>query len=125
MPTVQEQLKKMFEGFEYDEARHARPVENPNPDEEPEESFTDFINRKISNLQTTIEELKTAIDREQESIKAGSIGTVNGMEKINSWQSRLNATQFKVQMLKKALEAYMDDQSADNEYKLKMAALKN
>ena len=46
------------------------------------------------------------------------------MEKINSWQSRLNATMFKTQILQKALDAYLNDQSEDNELNLKIAAAK-
>lgn len=124
-----DKLRTLFENADnYKEARHARPVENPEGQEsedEPEESFIDYINRKIMNLQNTTEELKSAIEREQENIKNGHIGQANGMEKINSWQSRLNATQFKVEMLKKALEAYTNDQSDENERNLRLAAFKN
>lgn len=126
--TIKEELQRIFEGFEYDEARHARPAENPNPEapeSDPEPSFTDMIAKKISNMQTTIEDTKSAIENEQKSIKAGQIGSVNGMAKINSWQSRLNATQYKMQMLQKALDAYTQDQSEDNELKLKIAAAQN
>lgn len=137
MATMLEKLKRIYEGFEYEEGRHSNaeiknskidnpeePVNEPES-EEPEESFTDYINRKITNLQKTIEELKIAIEREQENIKNGHIGQVNGLEKINGWQSRLNVNEFKKQMLQKALEAYTNDQSEDNEYKLRMAAIRS
>lgn len=125
MSTISEKLRGIFEGFEFDEARHARPIENPEtPTEEPEPSFTDYISKKITDMKTTIDELKTAIENEQQSIKTGNIGSAAGMEKINSWQSRLNATMFKTQMLQKALDAYLNDQSEDNELNLKIAAAK-
>ena len=123
--TIAEELRRIFEGFEYDEARHARPVEDPEAaDVEQEPSFTDMISKKISDMQSTMEDLRSAIANEQESIKAGSIGSANGMAKINNWQSRLNATQYKAQMLQTALDAYMNDSSEDNELKLKIAAAK-
>lgn len=127
MSTTLEKLRTIFENVDkYNEARHARPVENPDPnaEEEPEESFTDYITRKINTLQKTTEELQQAIDREREAIKNGNIGLMNGNEKISGWQSRLNATQFKVQMLQKALEAYTNDQSEDNERNLRITAMK-
>ena len=123
--TIAEELKRIFEGFEYDEARHARPVENPDAvEDDPEPSFSDIVSKKIADMQTTIEDLKTAIENEQQEIKAGHIGSANGMSKINNWQSRLNSTLFKSQMLQKALDTYMNDQSEDNEIKLKIAAAK-
>lgn len=124
--TIAEELKRIFEGFEYDEARHARPVENPDAvEDDPEPSFSDIVSKKIADMQTTIEDLKTAIENEQQEIKAGHIGSANGMAKINNWQSRLNSTLFKSQMLQKALDTYMNDQSEDNELKLKIAAAQN
>lgn len=137
MATILEKLKRIYESFEYEEGRHSNAeiknskLDNPEEptnepeSEEPEESFTDYVNRKITNLQKTIEELKIAIEREQENIKNGHIGQANGLEKINGWQSRLNANEFKKQMLQKALEAYTNDQSEDNEYKLRLAAIKS
>ena len=123
--TIAEELRRIFEGFEYDEARHARPVEDPEAaDVEQEPSFTDMISKKISDMQSTMEDLRSAIANEQESIKTGSIGSANGMAKINNWQSRLSATQYKAQMLQTALDAYMNDSSEDNELKLKIAAAK-
>lgn len=123
--TIAEELRRIFEGFEYDEARHARPVENPETaEEDPEPSFADMVSKKIADIQTTIEDLKTAIENEQQEIKAGHIGSANGMAKINNWQSRLNTALYKSQMLQTALDAYMGDQSEDNELKLKIAAAK-
>ena len=123
--TIAEELRRIFEGFEYDEARHARPVEDPETaGNDPEPSFTDIVSKKIADMQVTIEDLKAAIANEQQEIKNGHIGSANGMAKINNWQSRLNATLFKSQMLQTALDAYMGDQSEDNELKLKIAAAK-
>ncbi len=137
MDTILEKLKRIYESFEYEEGRHSNAeikngeLDNPEePTDKPEsekakESFADYINRKIINLQKTTEELKMAIEREQENIKNGHIGQINGLEKINGWQSRLNANEFKKQMLQKALEAYTNDQSEDNEYKLRLAAIRS
>ena len=128
MASMLENLRKIFENTEVDEARHARPVvpqDGETPEEEPEETFQDYIARKISNLQTTSEELKTAIEREQENIKNGHISSANGLYKINGWQTRLNSTQYKIRMLQTALDAYINDKSADNEAKLKLAAKKS
>lgn len=129
-----ENIRKLYEGFEYEEGRHSKTTidqngiiaqNDPAEEDEPEENFTDYINRKLANLQKTSEELKIAIEREQDNIKNGHIGQVNGMEKINGWQSRLNTNEFKRQILQKALEAYTNNQSYDNEHNLRMAAIKS
>ena len=127
MSEISDKLKNIYGSFQLDEARHARPVEPVDGevvDVEPEPSFSDTIAKKITDMQSTIEDLKQAIANEQESIKNGSIGAANGQMKIDSWQNRLNSTQYKVQMLQTALDAYLGDQSEDNELQLKIAAAK-
>lgn len=127
MSEIKDKLLNIYGSFKLDEARHAKPTVNTqdvDSQEEPEVKFQDRIAKKIQDLQATMEDLKIAIEKEKNAIKNGQISPINGQNKIDNWKSRLNSSEFKTQMLQQALDAYLDNQTSDNELKLKIAARK-
>ena len=133
MSKMNELLVKLYESVEIDElARHTASYlsqpketpEEPETKEEPESTFTDFVNNKIKNIQKTIINIQSAIENEQNAIRNGEIGAANGQRKIDSWKTSLNNSQYKMQILQKALDAYLTNSSEENELNLRIATAK-